>query len=550
MKKIILALIICFVLSTFIFLFGALAQDSVEPVCTVGEPGQWQIIGNLPGERANFAMIQTDKYVFIIGGNGVTTTLVTTATEQLGSEWQTTSPISDSLTNSAVTFSGEYVFVLGGYGSGYDAMSVISAHLGDNGQLGAWQNVNPMNYKRIAGKAISVGDYLYAIGGDYEGSVERTTVQTDGSLGTWELTHSLNTPRTTGMAVASNSTHVYVIGGQSNGATKLDSVEVASINQDGTLGEWQLSGSRMNLSRAGLQAAIVNGYLYAIGGSPYNGITNAYDLVERARINDDGTLGAWQYVSRMITPRRGFGTAVVGNKLYAIGGNNTSNILEGLDSIEAIDLTNAPQPADYGLTINDGAIFTNQVSVTLTIGQTAPWTDLVEVSNDGGFAGATWQTYNPCKAWTITRYGNYIIPRTVYVRFKNPTTGQLSATFSDDIILDVTAPTGSVAVDSLTAAAAVNAAGVLTGQTVSTYTVYLPLLFRTGQPQNATIRLTASDDVSGVGYMMVANNPGFTGSNWEAFQASQNWYVPEGGAIYVKYKDYAGNVSAVYSAQK
>jgi NAD+ synthase (glutamine-hydrolysing) len=43
--------------------------------------------------------------------------------------------------------------------------------------------------------------------------------------------------------------------------------------------------------------------------------------------------------------------------------------------------------AEYGFSINDGALFTNQVTVTLKIGA-RPYTPLMMVSNDGGFAGA------------------------------------------------------------------------------------------------------------------------------------------------------------------
>lgn len=76
----------------------------------------------------------------------------------------------------------------------------------------------------------------------------------------------------------------------------------------------------------------------------------------------------------------------------------------------------------------------------------APYTTVeMMVSNDGGFAGAQWEAYKASKDWEITQYGSYVIPRVVYVRFKD-VNGKISTTYQDDIILDVNAPIGTVEV--------------------------------------------------------------------------------------------------------
>lgn len=130
---------------------------------------------------------------------------------------------------------------------------------------------------------------------------------------------------------------------------------------------------------------------------------------------------------------------------------------------------------DYGLSINDGALFTNQVTVTLSI-SSRPDTAQMQLSNDGGFAGAQWETYTSHRTWQITQYGSYVIPRVVYVRYKD-FNGNTSSTFSDDIILDVNPPTGSVTIVSSSSSAARRANATV------------------------TLSLSATDDVSGVGGM-------------------------------------------------
>jgi len=95
-------------------------------------------------------------------------------------------------------------------------------------------------------------------------------------------------------------------------------------------------------------------------------------------------------------------------------------------------------PPDYGLTISEGALYTNQTTVTLKVGA-KPGTAQMQVSNDGGFAGTLWESFSSRRMWQITQYGTFVIPRVVYVRYKD-VGGNTSATFQDDIILDVSAP--------------------------------------------------------------------------------------------------------------
>ena len=97
---------------------------------------------------------------------------------------------------------------------------------------------------------------------------------------------------------------------------------------------------------------------------------------------------------------------------------------------------------DYGLSINNGDLFTNQAAVTLTIAA-APYTAEMQVSNDGGFQNSPWQPYSLSKPWQITAFGSFQMPRIVYARFRN-TDGSTSAIYQDDIILDPNAPKSNV----------------------------------------------------------------------------------------------------------
>ena len=178
--------------------------------------------------------------------------------------------------------------------------------------------------------------------------------------------------------------------------------------------------------------------------------------------------------------------------------------------------------AEYGVTINDGALFTNQTAVTLTI-SARPGTAQMQVSNDGGFAGAQWEPYASRKAWAITQYGSYVIPRAVYVRYKD-LGGNVSSNYQDDIILDVTPPVGTVSIIGVTGLQAM--------------------------ASTVTLKLSATDDVSGVGQMLISNQPDFAGAIWESYATSRAWALGSNTAVYVRFRDNAGNVSVTYSASR
>jgi len=147
----------------------------------------------------------------------------------------------------------------------------------------------------------------------------------------------------------------------------------------------------------------------------------------------------------------------------------------------------------------------------------------------------------------------------VYARYKD-VNGNNSATFQDDIILDVTAPTGSVEIVPGVSQRGLQAVGmeaVLIQPVITrasnnySYTVYLPLALNdffcppTGAA-NVTLHLSAQDDVSGVANMMISNLTSLNCATWEPYATTKVWYVPQGTTttVYVRFRDNAGNVSA------
>lgn len=153
-----------------------------------------------------------------------------------------------------------------------------------------------------------------------------------------------------------------------------------------------------------------------------------------------------------------------------------------------VHVTPAPPAGELGVSINDGAIATNDPHVTLSL----IWPRLGEtalLSNDGGFgtAGGTRSIGLAARVpWTLASSGPERLPKIVYVRFRGGESGR--ETYTDDIILDQRPP--NVAATSLLAkpiaAASASAAAA----------------------RSSTLRVTGTDDNAGIRNVIVATKPG------------------------------------------
>ena len=98
----------------------------------------------------------------------------------------------------------------------------------------------------------------------------------------------------------------------------------------------------------------------------------------------------------------------------------------------SVDVFAAPPPGFVGVSINQGAQFTNTPNVALSP-IWPPFTKTIVISNDGGFANAQVLPVEAFVPWILDSSGPERLPKIVYLRF-----GDSTQTFTDDIILDTT----------------------------------------------------------------------------------------------------------------
>jgi hypothetical protein len=101
--------------------------------------------------------------------------------------------------------------------------------------------------------------------------------------------------------------------------------------------------------------------------------------------------------------------------------------------------TSTPLPSVFQVVVNDGVLFTNKRTVTLTI--QGPGVTHMQISNDSVFQGALWEPYQSTRSWMIDTYSSVSAASYVYVRFRDAQ-GTVYDDFVDDIIYDPVAPQG------------------------------------------------------------------------------------------------------------
>lgn len=175
-----------------------------------------------------------------------------------------------------------------------------------------------------------------------------------GDIGAWSTTgmQDLTTPT----ARYDHSIHVYndvmyIIGGNNNGTLR-NTVYYSRLNSDGTMNTWTATSNftTARSSFGGVMTGVWGAYIYIAGGcsalSSGNCSTIASD-VQLASINADGSLSEWNTVLNLENARIGYSFVAWQNGLYRFGGCTSQNTSTGA-------CNNAISDVEYGVVNPDG----------------------------------------------------------------------------------------------------------------------------------------------------------------------------------------------------
>ena len=247
--------------------------------------------------------------------------------------WQETSTLSVARAGSAVVAHNGFIYMIAGVDGRNFLKTMEYAKIKEDGSLEAWKQGPLLNIERGFVDAVVTDGNIYIVGGgngpygqNLLASAEHAVINPDGSLGEWQLEKfSMDTPRRCSKLIVSGN-HIYSFGGY--GGAMLDTVERTEILKDGTLSEWVYEDKTMTMLRYINGVKKVNGIVYVVGGHDESrgvGITN----VEQSNITKTGATGAtgasgglqeWKATTQLQTGRYALATAAYGNYLYALGG--------------------------------------------------------------------------------------------------------------------------------------------------------------------------------------------------------------------------------------
>ena len=186
-----------------------------------------------------------------------------------------------------------------------------------------WEMITQLPTKRWEFSTAVVADKVYIIGGSLfdnrAGPFGVSTVEVyDTQTNTWQRVADMPTPRTNAKAAVVNGT-IYVFGGYNSKDRFLQNWKMADhVEAYDPLTDTWTRKKEMPVSRFYFGLGVVAGNVYLIGGTTGLGEGQAQRM-DRVDIYDPAT-DTWAKGPKMPTRRNPGGVAVVGTRIYVIGG--------------------------------------------------------------------------------------------------------------------------------------------------------------------------------------------------------------------------------------
>ena len=313
-------------LNGYAYVFGGytgsaeLATVSYTKLNSDGTTGVWTSTTNLPANTELATAVAYNGYVYVMGGAFVDTVYYAKQNSDgtLGS-WSTGNPIPATnflYATSSVVYNG-YVYILAGRtNGGTGSLDVYYAKLNSDGSVGAWTtSPNLMPDSPAYSAAVAYNGYIYFIGGvssSASNKVYITKLNSDGSTGVWQTSPATLPEVISDLSAVESNGRVYVIGGGTTGFQVLNTVLIAILNSDGTIGNFVTSANSIPSPELDGAAITYNGYVYYIGGTNPTFSNNVY----YTSIVPDPTVPATATTQQtLVAPDTGFGSPQKGSSL-------------------------------------------------------------------------------------------------------------------------------------------------------------------------------------------------------------------------------------------
>ncbi|HPF30905.1 MAG TPA: hypothetical protein PLO25_01150 [Candidatus Saccharibacteria bacterium] len=248
----------------------------------------------------------------------------------------------------SVPVSNSYAYVIGGCTAGTspsgcttrtDVIQTFQVYNNDSGAPAGYStsaNAYTTNPNRIGASSAILNGYIYVAGGCVSATdcttavndVSYAPIGVDGTIGAWSST-SANLPalRAWGKLETAGGS-LYYIGGQSNTATDERSEVYYATPSSGDIATWNTASNGLPAARTKFGSTVWNNRIYIVGGLNTSATTTNTVFVS-PQLNSGGDISsAWSTSSTSFNVARSGATVVAyANNLYLFGGNDGTNYL-------------------------------------------------------------------------------------------------------------------------------------------------------------------------------------------------------------------------------
>ncbi|MDE2001480.1 MAG: tail fiber protein [Patescibacteria group bacterium] len=294
-----------------------------------GSLGSWGSTTVLPYSIGNGGTVTANGYIYQLGGQNSGGAVNYVYYAKVNSDgtigsWTSTTPLVTAYSTITFVAINGYIYEAGGsLGGGAGSNVVNYAKINTDGSLGSWTSTTVLPSGSYQNFGAAANGYFYVMGG-YNGSIRNSIYyakqNNDGSLGSWHTT-SLGNGGSLMSSTAVANGYLYVLGGAGYSGN-ITTVDYAKLNADGSLTGWY-NATSLPVGLSGAETVVANGYMYVLGGGASNG---AVATVYYAKINSDGSLGAWNSGTALPAARSGITGIVVNGYIYGIGGSTTNTV--------------------------------------------------------------------------------------------------------------------------------------------------------------------------------------------------------------------------------
>ncbi len=329
------------VIGTMAMLLTASATARAQAAGQTGpppSPGKWGRMAPLPEKSEEFTFGDVNGKIYLIGGLPVGTNPPLGLVQEYDpatDKWTKKKNMPLPTHHAAIAAYNGKLYLFGGQTQmqpGGPSQIPINNTWEYDPVKDSWKALAPMPTARTAAVAAEVGGKIYVLGGasvhpgqkivSLGPTVPHRSLDVnevyDPKTDKWETRMTMPTARNHAAAGVVNG-RIYVIGGRvgSSVITTSSNTNVVEV-YDPAKDLWGTAGLRMPTSRSGMGWATYKGVIYVVGGQLYD--REVFAAIRAVEGYDPAT-NSWTILPTMPTARHGVNVAIIGNKLYAIGGH-------------------------------------------------------------------------------------------------------------------------------------------------------------------------------------------------------------------------------------